>query len=55
MLYSITPQALIEQAENFYGFKAKLNDAIDYLERGNAVSPGNFIDWLSRQKKPSLF
>lgn len=54
MYNSITPQNLIDQAQNFYGIKLLLEDAILYLESGNAASPGAFIEWILKQNKPSF-
>jgi len=54
MFNSITPQSLIEQTHNFYGIKPQLADAILYLEDGNAVSPGAFVEWIYKQNKSSF-
>ena len=54
MYNSIIPQNLIDQAQNFYGIKLLLEDAILYLESGNAASPGAFIEWIHKQNKPSF-
>lgn len=45
----ITPQMLIEQTQNFYGLKAELATAIEFIERGLGSTPGSFYEWMIRQ------
>ena len=45
----LTPQMLIEQTQNFYGLKADLATAIEYLDRYAGVTPGSFYEWVIQQ------
>lgn len=43
---NITPQLLIEQTQNFYGLKAELSAAVEFLNRAVGATPGSFYDWV---------
>lgn len=47
----ITAQTLIEQTFNFYGFKAELTKANEYLAHAIGASPGGFIEWLNQKQQ----
>lgn len=54
MFKTITPQDLLDQLDNFYGIKAQLSDAEDYLMREKGWSLSAFIDWTKRRTKHSI-
>lgn len=54
MFKTITPQDLLDQLDNFYGIKAQLSDAEDYLMREKGCSLNAFIDWMKRRTKHSI-
>lgn len=45
----ITPQSLIELTYNFYGLKADLSAAAEFLRRNVLGTPGAFVDWMAKQ------
>lgn len=56
MIYSsITPQTLIEETHNYYGLKAELAMAIDYISHNVSVTPGSFYEWIMTKTKDRLF
>lgn len=52
---NITPQLLIEQTYNFYGFKADLSSAVEFINRVVSATPGSFYDWVMKQQSSSLW
>jgi len=54
MFKTITPQDLLDQLDNFYGIKAQLSEAEDYLRREKGCSLCAFIDWMTRRTKHSI-
>lgn len=56
MIYSsITPQILIEETHNYYGLKAELAMATDYISHNVSVTPGSFYEWIISKTKDRLF
>lgn len=45
----VTPQALIEQTYNYYGLKADLAAAAEFIKLFVCATPGGFYEWLLRQ------
>lgn len=45
----LTAQMLIEQTHNFYGLKAELSKAKEYLANFVGATPGGFYDWVHQQ------
>ena len=45
----ISPQSLIELTYNFYGLKADLSSAVEFLQRNVLGTPGAFYDWMTKQ------
>lgn len=45
---------LIDQTQNFYGLKAALADAEEFLSAVVHATPGSFYDWMTRQQTSSL-
>lgn len=46
---SITPQSLIDLTYNFYGVKADIASAVEYLNHNTSATPGSFCDWFQKQ------
>lgn len=46
----ITPQILIDMTYNFYGAKADLAAAMEYLRLTECPQPGAFYDWMMKCK-----
>lgn len=46
----LSPQSLIEQTHNFYGLKADLAAAIEFIEKQVVPTPGSFYDWMMTQQ-----
>lgn len=42
----LTPLMLIEETYNYYGLKADLSAAIDFVSRNAPATPGAFYDWV---------
>ena len=51
MNYSLNPQLLLDQTQNFYGLKADLSAAIEFIEKQVSATPGAFYDWFMTQRK----
>lgn len=56
MIYSsITPDHLIEETYNYYGLKAELSAAKEFISRNMSATPGSFYDWIMSKAKDKLF
>lgn len=56
MIYSnITPQLLIEETYNYYGLKAELSVAKEFISRHISATPGIFYEWIKGETKDKLF
>lgn len=44
----LTPLMLIEETHNYYGLKADLSAAIDFISRNAPATPGAFYDWVMK-------
>ncbi len=44
----LTPSMLIEETYNYYGIKADLSAAIDFVNQHASVTPGAFYDWMKK-------
>ncbi len=49
-----TPQMLIEQTQNYYGLKADLSAAIEFISQHVPATPGAFYDWITKKNKNIL-
>ncbi len=47
---NLTPQMLIEQTQNFYGLKADIAAAIEFIDHCVSATPGSFYEWVTRQQ-----
>lgn len=45
----IAPQSLVKLTYNFYGFKADLSAASEFLTRNVSGTPGAFLDWMMKR------
>lgn len=48
---NITPQILIEETYNYYGKKASLPMAVEFIDQFGCATPGRFFDWICNQDK----
>lgn len=48
-----TPQLLIEQTQNFYGLKADIAAATEFLKLVVGATPGSFYEWVTRDQRAS--
>lgn len=44
----ITAQNLIEETYNYYGLKASLKLAVEFIEQFHCATPGSFYEWVNR-------
>lgn len=49
----INPQLLIEETYNFYGLKASLAAATEFIKQFGSATPGSFYDWVHKAEKSS--
>lgn len=47
----IAARNLIEETYNYYGLKASLQLAMDYLEQFGCATPGSFLDWIKNTRQ----
>lgn len=52
---SITPQILIDETHNYYGLKAELSAAIEFISHNVSATPGSFYEWVMKKTNPSLY
>ena len=45
----IVAKNLIEETYNYYGHKASLSLAMDYLQQFGSATPGSFLDWIQNR------
>lgn len=50
MYIDITPETLIEETYNYYGIKAELEAAIEFLSHQVHATPSSFMEWICRKK-----
>jgi len=50
MYTNLTPEMLVKETHNYYGLKADLHHAIEYLSNQVHATPGNFYDWLRHKQ-----
>jgi len=48
------PQMLIEQTQNYYGLKADLTAAMEFISQHVQATPGAFYDWIMKKNKHIL-
>lgn len=44
-----TPQMLVEQTYNYYGLKADIAAAAQFIEKYVSATPGAFYEWVNNQ------
>lgn len=50
---NFTPQLLVEQTHNFYGLKADIAAAAEFLKLFVGATPGSFYEWVTRDQRAS--
>ena len=46
---TITPETLLHDVLNYYGVKADIFQAVDYLESAQHPTPAEFLQWLDKK------
>lgn len=42
-------QLLVDDTQNYYGLKADISAAVEFITRNITATPGAFYDWIMRQ------